>query len=114
MSLLADVLTVALGLAIALTILGAGVGRMVLLIPAAVKSLIERGRVAGVEQGIAQGIAQGMEQGIAQGAEQEREAQRQRRKEAYARFGIELDGARVLSNTPEVEDFLSGKSGGPS
>ncbi len=67
---------------------------MALLIPAAVKSLIERGRVAGVDQ--------------------EREAQRQRRKEAYARFGIELDGARVLSNTPEVEDFLSGKSGGPS
>lgn len=38
----------------------------------------------------------------------EREA---RYREAYRRFGIEVDGVRALPDTPEVRAFLDGESG---
>ena len=53
---------------------------MVLLIPKTVRAILERGR----------------------------EAQLQRVNEVYARFGIEVDGTRVLPDTPEVKEFLRG------
>ena len=55
---------------------------MVLLIPAAVKKLIEKGRAE----------------------------QRDRLDEAYRRFGVEVNGTLTLPRTREVEDFLSGKN----
>jgi hypothetical protein len=42
--------------------------------------------------------------------DKEREDQRKRRAEAYRRFGVEVDGVRMLPDTPEVEEFLSGTS----
>jgi hypothetical protein len=39
-----------------------------------------------------------------------REDQRKREEEAYRRFGVEVDGVRMLPDTPEVEEFLSGTS----
>ena len=48
--------------------------------------------------------------GWAEGKASVREAQLQRLKEAYERFGIDVDGVRALPNTPEVKEFLSGDS----
>lgn len=42
------------------------------------------------------------ERGIKQGEER----QRARRREAMSRFGVEVDGVRVLPDTPEVREFL--------
>ena len=44
-----------------------------------------------------------------EGVEKEREAQRKRRAEAYERFGVYMDGVRVLPDTPEVQEFLEGQ-----
>ena len=81
-SALADVYTVAAGTSVLVTIFVEVLGRMVLLIPAAVKKIMEDGR----------------------------REQRNREKEALARFGYEIDGVRVLPMTPEVQRFLSGES----
>ena len=35
-----------------------------------------------------------------------RERDRNRRREAYTRFGVEVDGVRMLPDTPEVREFL--------
>ena len=71
---------------------------MVLLIPARVKKLKEEGREEGPELGKAA----------------ERQAQLIRRKEALERFGIEVNGVRMLPDTPEVDEFLTGKTGNQS
>ena len=71
---------------------------MVLLIPTRVKKLKEEGREEGLELGKAA----------------ERQAQLIRRKEALERFGIELNGVRMLPDTPEVDEFLTGKTGNQS
>ena len=63
---------------------------MVLLIPKTVRAILEKGR--------------------AEGKVEEREAQSQRVNEVYERFGIEVDGTRVLPDTPEVKEFLRGDS----
>ncbi len=55
---------------------------MVLLIPKTVRAILEKGRAA----------------------------QLQRVNEAYARFGIKVDGVLALPNTPEVKEFLRGNS----
>ena len=89
MALLADIPSAAMGISIALTIAVEVVGRMVLLIPEAVKNLIEKGRK--------------------EGRQEERTSQLTRRKEALSRFGIEVDGVRVLPMTPEVVAFLNGE-----
>ena len=89
MALLADILSAAMGISIALTIAVEVVGRMVLLIPEAVRNLIEKGRK--------------------EGRQEERTSQLTRRKEALSRFGIEVDGVRVLPMTPEVVAFLNGE-----
>ena len=59
---------------------------MVLLIPAAVRKIMEEGRKKG------------------------RKDQRNLTKEAIQRYGKEEDGVRVLRFTPDVERFLSGDS----
>jgi flagellar biosynthesis component FlhA len=43
--------------------------------------------------------------------EQIEERQRARRQEVLARFGVEVDGVRMLPDTPEVQRFLDGEDG---
>ena len=40
------------------------------------------------------------------GLERGQEQQRARRREAMSRFGVEVDGVRMLPATPEVREFL--------
>ena len=42
------------------------------------------------------------------GIERGREQQRSRRREALERFGVEVNGVRMLPDTPEVQTFLDG------
>ena len=84
-SLLADILGVALAGAVAFTIFSEVLGKMVLLIPKAVRKI------------------------RAEGQAEERQAQIARREEAYRRFGIDVDGVRSLPDTREGRDFLAGK-----
>ncbi len=79
--MLADILGVAMGISIALTIFAEQVGRMVLLIPEAIRNIREKEKIA----------------------------QKRRRREAYRRFGFKVDGVLVLPQTPEVEAFLNGE-----
>jgi len=60
----------------------------------------------GMKKGMKQGIEQGMERGIERGIEQARS----RRKEALSRFGVEVNGVRMLPDTPEVQRFLDGET----
>ena len=46
-----------------------------------------------------------------EGRQQARQEQRKRMREAYERFGIEVDGVRVLPDTPEVQAFLDSETG---
>ena len=80
--MLADILSAAMGISIALTIAVEMVGRMVLLIPHAIRNIREK----------------------------EKRAQKKRRKEAYERFGFQVDGVLVLPQTPDVEAFLNGEA----
>ena len=41
-----------------------------------------------------------------QGRQEQRQEQRKRVKEAYERFGIEVDGVVMLPDAPEVREFL--------
>ena len=100
-SLLADILGVALAGAVAFTIFSEVLGKMVLLIPKAVRKIRDEGR--------AEGQAAGHAEGLAAGRAEEQESQRRRREEAYRRFGIDVDGVRSLPDTQEVRDFLAGK-----
>ena len=88
--LLSDIFGASAGIALLVVISVEVLGRMVLLIPKTVRAILEKGR--------------------AEGKVEEREAQSQRVNEAYARFGIEVDGTRVLPDTPEVKEFLRGDS----
>ena len=47
-----------------------------------------------------------VERGIKRGMEQARS----RRKEALSRFGVEVNGVRMLPDTPEVQRFLDGET----
>ena len=84
--LLAAVFGVAAGAASVFAILVEGGVRIVLLIPATIRRLLEQGR------------------------KEAREEMQERRREAYRRFGVEMNGVRVLPDTPEVERFLEGNS----
>ena len=53
---------------------------------------------------------QGRNEGRTEGRKEERKRQRQREDEAYARFGVEVDGVLMLPRTPEVERFLAGET----
>ena len=80
--LLAAVFGTAVGTALVLAMLTEIGGRIVLLIPAEVKRLINKGR----------------------------REQRNRNREAYKRFGVEVDGVVMLPDTPEVQAFLNGET----
>ena len=64
----------------------------------AVRRAVERGMKKGMKQGIERGIERGIEQA------------RARRKEALSRFGVEVNGVRMLPDTPEVQRFLDGET----
>ena len=82
---LAAIYGVAAGSASAFAILVEGGGHVMLLIPARIRELKRQGR-------------------------REREA---RYREAYRRFGIEVDGVLMLPDTPEVRAFIDSDSAGP-
>ena len=65
-----------------------------------------RYREQAVRKAEERGIEQGMERGIERGIEQARA----RRKEALSRFGVEVNGVRMLPDTPEVQRFLDGET----
>ena len=62
-----------------------------LLIPAEVKRLINKGR--------------------REGRREVRTERDRRYKEAYERFGVEVGGVVMLPRTPEVQEFLDGETG---
>lgn len=124
--LLAAIFGTAAGGASVFALILEGGGRLVLLIPAAVKKIRDAGREEGVaigreqgrEEGLAEGIeigrdeglGEGIEIGIAQGAERNRAEMGQRRAEALERFGrYDANGEFVLPFTEEVERFLDGE-----
>ena len=80
--LLAAIFGTAVGVALALAILAEIGGRIVLLIPARIRELKRQGR----------------------------REQRALLREAYRRFGVEVDGVRVLPDTPEVQAFLDNET----
>ena len=86
--LMAAMFGMSVGIALMAAIIVEVTGRMVLLIPDAVRKIKEQGR--------------------RQGRQEERQEQKSRLKEAYERFGKVVDGVTVLPRTPEVEAFLSG------
>ena len=47
-------------------------------------------------------------EGRKEGRKEERERQRLRDKDAYAKFGVEVNGVLMLPRTPAVERFLAG------
>ena len=57
------------------------------------------------EQAERRAVERGMKQGMERGIEQARS----RRKEALSRFGVEVNGVRMLPDTPEVQRFLDGE-----
>ena len=75
-----------MGAALAFTIITEGVVSMALLIPATYNWIKEKGEATG------------------------RKAQQKRTREAYRRFGVEMDGRRVLPDSPEVHAFLYGEA----
>ena len=81
--ILSSIFGSSVGIALLFAIVAEVTGRMVLLIPQAVKKLINRGR------------------------EEERAEQRSRMNEAYKRFGVEVDGVVMLPRTTEVVEFLN-------
>ena len=89
--LLAAILGAAAGVALLAAIILEVTGRMVLLIPKAWNRAKEEGR-----------------------REERKRLKREyetRYREAYERFGVEVDGVLVLPRTPEVERFLAGEPG---
>ena len=61
------------------------------------------------EQAERRAVERGMKKGMKQGIEQGIEQARARRKEALSRFGVEVNGVRMLPDTPEVQRFLDGE-----
>lgn len=62
------------------------------------------------EQAERRAVERGMKKGMKQGIEQGIEQARARRKEALSRFGVEVNGVRMLPDTPEVQRFLDGET----
>jgi hypothetical protein len=93
-AVLADIFNASVGIALASVIIVEAAGRMVLLIPAAVRKIMEEGR----------------KEGRKEGREEGRKNQRKRFNEAVQLYGREENGVRVLRITPDVERFLSGDS----
>ena len=74
----------------------------------AIRKAEERAEKRGLERGEKRGLERGEKRGEKRGLERGLQQQRARRREAYARFGMEIDGVTVLPDTPEVQAFLDG------
>ena len=109
--ILAAIFGASAGIALLFAIAAEVTGRMVLLIPQAVKKIMEKGRAEGRIEGRAEGRTEGRIEGRAEGRIEGRAEQRNRREEAYRRFGVEVDGVKMLPMTPEVEEFLNNGDG---
>ena len=96
MANLANPITVSAGTALLAAILKEGVWLMVL---AGMK----------IKEWQDEARKEGREEGRQEGRQEERERQRLREKEAYAKFGVEVNGVLMLPRTPEVERFLAGE-----
>jgi hypothetical protein len=103
LSIAAEIFGVAMGAALAFTIITEGVVSMALLIPSTYKWIKEKGKAEGIVEGEVRGRAEGIVEGEVRG----RKSQQKRLEEAYRRFGVEVDGHLVLPRTPEVQRFLS-------
>ena len=93
---LADLATVSAGAALLAIIVKEGMWFMVL---AAMK----------IKEWKEEGRKEGLEVGLEVGREEGRENQREREAEAYAKFGVEVNGVLMLPQTPEVQRFLAGE-----
>ena len=93
---LADLATVSAGAALLATIIKEAVWFMVL---AAIK----------IKEWKEEGRKEGLEVGREEGREEGRENQREREAEAYAKFGVEVNGVLMLPQTLEVQRFLAGE-----
>ena len=49
------------------------------------------------------------ERGLKRGRKEAREEARTRMQQALVRFGVEVNGVRMLPDTPEVQEFLEGE-----
>ena len=98
---LANVITVSAGVALLATILKEA-GWFMVLAAMKIKEWKEQGRT--------EGRTEGRMEGRMEGRKEERKRQRQLEDEAYARFGVEVDGVLMLPRTPEVERFLAGET----
>lgn len=105
---LANATTVSAGVALLASILKEAGWNMVL---AGIKKRQwkEEGRQEGRQEGQAEAREQGRMQGREEGRQEEQKNQRKREEEAYARFGVEVNGVLMLPKTPEVERFLAGE-----
>ena len=61
------------------------------------------------EQADRRATERGLKRGIRTGLKQGREAARTRMQQALERFGVEVNGVRMLPDTPEVQEFLKGE-----
>ena len=91
--LMAAIFGVAAGIALTFTICAEIGGRMVLLIPAAVRKLQAVGRAEGIAEGKAEGIQEGIQQGIEEGTQQTNQRWRDylERKAFAERAGLPFD-----------------------
>ena len=97
--LLAAIFGTAVGIALAVAIILEVSGRMVLLIPAAVRKIKAQGREEGREEGLQEGVVK----------------ERQRIGQALAELGLhEGNGAQVILDTDAVHKILHGDAPGKS
>ena len=61
------------------------------------------------KRAIERGLKRGLKRGREEGREKAREESRTRRQQALERFGVEVNGVRMLPDTPEVQEFLDGE-----
>ena len=69
----------------------------------------EQAEKRATERGLKRGLKTGLKTGLKQGREAAREESRTRMQHALERFGVEVNGVRMLPDTPEVQKFLEGE-----
>ena len=89
--LTAAIFGAAAGAATIIAILVEAGGRAVLLIPKAVKEIMDKGRAEGRKEG--------------------RQQRDERYEEALDKFGVEVEGVLMLPDTPEIREFLQSPPG---
>jgi hypothetical protein len=70
----------------------------------------EQAEKRATERGLKRGLKTGLKTGLKQGREAAREEARTRMQQALERFGVEVNGVRMLPDTPEVQKFLDGEA----